>query len=289
MKVLNYMLLGSLLVASAVAPIWVYCRGQDAWRGKNTLLQQRILDAERLAVENSLLSNIVAKERSPRAISQADLSELLRLRNEIGQLRSMLGETNRLDREIAQLRRGLKDLEAEKANNEDSPTARLDAQTELREARLEKLNQWLAQRPEETIPELRFLPADSWLKSAEWTRVTDEEYASWMSSQRSNAEMKFADMAFKALKRYAAANHGSFPTDLSQLDPYFEVPVEDIILQRYHIVPTKSLHLKFLQEAGGDWVITQKAPVNRQYDMRITIGLKGSWSTIADGKWDDVR
>ena len=200
----------------------------------------------------------------------------------------MLGETNRLGRDIAQLRRGLDEVEVEMANTADSPTALLDAQRELRQARLEKLNQWLAQRPEETIPELRFLPEDSWLKSAEWTRVTDEEYASWMSSQRSNAEMKFSNIAFKALKRYAAANNGGFPTDLSQLNPYFEIPVEDTILQRYHIVPTKNLPLKFLQEAGGDWVITQKVPVNRQWDSRIAIGLKGSWSTLVDGKWDDV-
>ena len=65
MKVLKYKWLSLLLVAAAVAPAWIYNRGQDAWRDKNALLQQRVLDGERLAVENGLLSNIVAKKRSP--------------------------------------------------------------------------------------------------------------------------------------------------------------------------------------------------------------------------------
>ena len=100
--------------------------------------------------------------------------------------------------------------------------------------------------------------------------------------------MKFANSAFKALKRYAAANNGDFPADLSKLKPYFESPIADAILERYHIVPAKSLPLTFLQETGRDWVVTQKVPVNRMYDSRMAISATDNRMTIAEGRWADV-
>ena len=180
MKALKFLLVGLFFTAAVVAPLVTHLRGETARRARNALLRQQALDAERLAVENGLFSNIVARARTPQSLSGTQLSELLRLRNEVTQLRSMLNETNRLGREIVQLRDGLDALQAEKENSEDSATALLDAQRELRTARLAKLREWVADRPSEMIPELQFLSEESWMKSSEWTRVTDEEYASWM-------------------------------------------------------------------------------------------------------------
>lgn len=288
MKALKLIIAGALLAAVVTVPFWIQRRAHDELRARNELLRKQALDSERLAVENVLLSNILAKARTSQNLSDAQLSELLRLRNEVSQLRSLLRQTNLLAGEIRQMRDGLREIASENDGVKDSPTALLEDHTELQRARLEKLEQWLAGRPEEMIPELRFLSEGSWLKSAEWTRVTDEEYRSWISAQRSNAEMKFAGIAFKALKEYARDNNGGFPTDLSQLTPYFETPIEDAVLQRYEIVPAKSL-IKFLAEASGDRVITQKAPVNKQFDTRVAISATGMRVTLAEGRWDPVR
>jgi len=277
-----------LFLAAVVAPTLVHLRAKAAWRAKDALLQKGVLGVTRLNVENSFLSGIVTRARGPQTLSQAQLSELLRLRSEVGQLASTLNQTNLLEREIAQLRDGIQDLRSEKETSEDAPTALFGAQTELRAARLAKLRQWLTNRPKEIIPELQLLSENSWQKSAEWTRVTDEEYASWMSAQRGNAELGFSAMAFKALKEYAAANNGNFPKDLSELKPYFETPAEESMLERYHVVPAKSLPLESLQRAGQNWVITQKAPVNRKYDTRIIVDLKAHGGTLEEGRWDDV-
>ena len=101
--------------------------------------------------------------------------------------------------------------------------------------------------------------------------------------------MKFAQMTHQALKQYAEANDGRFPSELSQLTPYYQAAVDDAILQRYTIVPAKGLTFLDGDWKGGEWVVTQRAPVNRKYDGRVAIGL-GDWcSTVRDGRWDSVR
>ena len=72
------------------------------------------------------------------------------------------------------------------------------------------------------------------------------------------------------------------------MKPYFVSPIDDAILQRYDIVPTSSL-TKFLAEVGGDWVITQKAPVNKKFDGRVAIGLTGIRGGGGEGRWDPVQ
>jgi len=105
-----------------------------------------------------------------------------------------------------------------------------------------------------------------------------------MSAQRGNASARFGGLAYKALKAYAKANDGQFPTELEQLLPFFEAPIEDAILQRYTIVPAKSL-IENLAAADDNWVITQKAPINDKRDSRMAVGLKSSTATLEAGRW----
>jgi hypothetical protein len=105
---------------------------------------------------------------------------------------------------------------------------------------------------------------------------------------RADGEQKFVPILFKAVKEYAKANNNQFPSDLSQLRPYFEKPIDDAILDRYEIVPARSL-VPFLAETGGDWLITQKVPVNRQLDGREAIGITSYRGTVGEGRWDPVQ
>ncbi len=225
--ILRKLLIGLVLAALVGTPVWLQHRARAAESSKAALLQGRILEAQRFAVDNGLLSNIVAKARGSQSLSAAQLSELLRLRNEVWQLLATLNETNRLAHEIGQLRAGIKDLSAEKETNEDSPTALLDtSQKELRMARVARLRKWLTGHPNQKIPELRFLSEADWMRSARRTPVTDEEYDSWMSILRDGAEDGFSQAAFNALKAYETANSGAFPTGMSELKPYFTPPLK---------------------------------------------------------------
>ena len=236
-----------------------------------------------LFAENKRLSNIITEAKSSQSLSGAEDVELARLRNEIGQRQDTMKEAERLQRETRRIRAGLQELPKEKEN--DNPTALLADEMAVRVARVKELKQWLEATPVEKTPELQFLSEQSWIRSADRQRLTDEEFRGWMSSQRGNAEARFSSMAFKALKQYAQANIGAFPTDVSQLRPFFESPIDDAILQRYEIVPAKSL-IKFLAEAGGDWVITQRAPINKQHDSRIAVSITDRRGTVEEGRWD---
>ena len=66
----------------------------------------------------------------------------------------------------------------------------------------------------------------------------------------------------------------SFPPTSPRLKPYFDSPIYDGILERYTILPASSLVSEL--RPGGDWVITQKAPVNEEQDWRTATSLTGT-------------
>src|SRR5262249_45012351 len=146
-----------------------------------------------------------------------------------------------LRREIVRLRDHLQGTPKEKESDEYNPTALLADQVELRQARVARLKQWLEQRPEEQIPELQFLSQADWIRQENQEPVTEEEHRVHISALRANAEMRFTQMTFDAVKKYAQAHDGQFPSDLSQLKPYFESSIDEAILQRYMIVPANTL------------------------------------------------
>jgi len=270
----------ALLVAIAL-PLCVHQSSEGRLKQRQLELTAETRQAAALAQENGSLKGIPRESANKLSVEEA--TELAKLRNEISQYRNQLKETNRLTREIARLRRALENpaLETEPFN----PTALLADEMPLRLQRVKQLKQWLEENPVEKIPELALLPEDSWVKSADRQRVTDEDMQSWMVSNRANAQFKFGRIAFKALNEYAAANSNEFPADLSELLPYLKGPADSAMLDRYEIVPASSLP-KSLREAGNDWVITPKAPVNEQYDARVAIGLAGYRATFDEGRWN---
>jgi len=76
-------------------------------------------------------------------------------------------------------------------------------------------------------------------------------------------------MLQKALRGYMKANHEQFPTDLSQLRPYFALPLDEAVLQRWQIAPAAIVQNYGL---GGDMVITQKTAVDEVFDQRHAAG-----------------
>jgi hypothetical protein len=276
MRAFKSSVLGVIVAAAVAVPWWVHHRAAAAVHAQNDWLRRQAdLLAQTLAA-NQQLSNEIARARSLQPLSDAELTELLKLRNEVGQLKWTLKGINQYQRELAWARKGLENLAQEKERGGGVATTLFadGMEQELRRGRVAQLKQWLQEAPAgEVIPELKFVPEEQWLRTADWPRATYEEYENWMSTLRGDGEMTFATMAFNAVKEYARANNNQFPTDLSRLKPYFATPIEDSILRRYHIVPASSLNERVAGGLGSDWVITQKAPVNRR-DRRVAIGLE---------------
>ena len=97
---------------------------------------------------------------------------------------------------------------------------------------------------------------------------TDDDYRWDLHNLFGVVEDKFGNMAMKTLQKYIKANNEQFPTDVSQLQPYFDSPVDDAILQRYEIVTANTIPKA--KEMSVSWLIIQKARMdeNDKNDQR---------------------
>jgi len=217
-----------------------------------TLQQQQMPLAEQireLQRARDEAANRLAMSQQENAQLKQNTAELLKLRGEMTRLKAA----------------------AVQPDNDSTKTA---AQSWL--SRVGQLKQRLAQDPTAKIPELRFVTEQDWLNAARGELHTEADYRRALSTLRSAGESQVASMLEKGLTGYMRDNSGQMPTDLAQLEPYFDSPVEDAILQRWEIAPAatvKSLGM------GGDVIITQKAPVDDVFDTRYGIGPTGSGTT----------
>jgi len=146
--------------------------------------------------------------------------------------------------------------------------------------RAAELNQYLGQMPDKRIPELQFLTENDWLAAArEASLDSDADVRKALSKLRSLAKNTFGLQLCHALDQYLHANGSRLPDDPAQLKPFFKEPVDDSVLQRY-----KMLHTGYVTNLppGTEWVISEKAPVDRDYDSHLYVGPHGRtsiWST----------
>ncbi|HYV28316.1 MAG TPA: sigma-70 family RNA polymerase sigma factor, partial [Candidatus Eisenbacteria bacterium] len=236
MTKLQFGIISAIVVASVVAPLVIHHQAQAKLREQDEALRQRADRLARLQTDNEGLSNLLAQANSARPLSNDQFRELLRLRGEVGRLRTDV-------QELAQLRTS-------------APMSRDDvlaSKEKLWSARANQLKQWLEEHPSEKIPELQFLTDRDWVHFIDSPFENEDDYRQTMRIVRVNAEQPFRSMLERALRRYAKENVGQFPTDLSQLKPYFKSPIDDAILQRYEILPTSQLVSEL--RPGGDWAI----------------------------------
>ncbi len=169
-------------------------------------------------------------------------------------------------------------------------------------ARIARLRQSFDQMPDQRIPEMDFLTDKDWAAATRDAELsTDEGRRKAMCALRSAAKNNFLGAVREALNKYLAAANGGdlprlpaemaefinahegvLPTELAQLKPYFDVPVNDAALQRYQFVPTGKLH-----DNVSDILVREVAPpVDMEYDTRHDMGLHSggvsSVNTIAE-------
>ncbi len=260
MTTLQKTIIGATLAAAVGSGIYETRQASRLREQVQTLQQQQAALTDRipqLQRERDEAKSRLALLAEANESGNRNPAELLKLRGEVGVLR-------RDSQELAQLK-------AASSTNDA-------ADTELRAwyDRVRQLRQRLAENPSWRIPELRLLSEQDWLDVARKTRKPetqpDPEFRIAVSWLRSRAERTFAPMAQEALKKYAAANNGDFPTDLAQLKPYFEGAVDDAILQRYTIAPRETAPFKNWTRLGkGNWVVTQRALADEKYDRPLAI------------------
>jgi RNA polymerase sigma factor (sigma-70 family) len=188
-----------------------------------------------------------------------ELQQMTRERDEAsGKLAALRDDHERL-------RKDLQRLAQVKAAGTGDPTE-LAAKSWL--SRVNALRQRLENLPGAKIPELQFLNENDWLEIANTKLETEADYRRTLAEIRKRAEGYFVKRLQPGLKAYMLANNGQWPPDLAQLRPYFNPPVDDTILERWEIVSKDAFPGR---EFAGDWVITEKAPVDEAFDHRWTI------------------
>jgi hypothetical protein len=212
--------------------------------------------------------------RGQQASSTHQIERLQRERDELSNRAAFLAdESASLKDDAAQLSR-LREEVAQSNASVQGDAAQSAAKSWLE--RVTDLKQRLEETPDAKIPELQFVTEQDWLDAAKRELKTEADYRRALSAIRGAGEGKVAAKLQKALAAYMRGSNGQFPTDLSQLQPFFDSPMDDAILQRWEIVPAKTVENV---KMGGDVSITQTAPVDDVFDWRIVIGPNGWGST----------
>ncbi len=181
-------------------------------------------------------------------ISRRD-DQIAELQQQVDQWR---GETRRLQAERDKLTSRLADAQRESeavrtrlAGKEDAlPTGDPVVDSELKaiSARVNTLKAQLTQHPEQQIPELRFLTVQDWMDAvAKHNLDTDDDVREALAELRGHAKANFTEPVSGALWKYTQANDGKLPSDIMQLMPFFDPPVEPELLQRYGIMNTGNI------------------------------------------------
>jgi len=138
--------------------------------------------------------------------------------------------------------------------------------------KINKLKQRLAQSPDAKIPELQYLKENDWLSAASGKLETEADYRQALADLRHAGENQLVIKIQSALQKYTE-DKNEFPTDLAQLQTYFDPPIDPSLLDRWQIVAAKKSGL------GGDFQITEKTTPDEMFDYRFTIGPRGFGST----------
>jgi RNA polymerase sigma factor (sigma-70 family) len=263
MSTLQKVILGGALAATLGTGLFE-ARQAAQLRSENEALAQQQEPLRRqiqalqsqLAAATNRLAELLAE--NPASRPPATQTELLKLRAEVARLRQ----------------------------NDTKPPGS-DTRSTIAKSWLERenqLRQLVKLHPDKAIPEFSLLSEEDWMSAARDAQFsTDTEVRHTLANLRRAGEGAFATLAHTAVAKYSAANDGRFPTSLSDLAPYFEQPVDAAILDRWQILPQSALPN---QHMGGDFVITEKGPVDADLDNRYAIGSGGYGSAGGANLWD---
>jgi len=230
-------------------------RSESESRSLRQQLETMNQQVQQLAQERDEASNTLAA-------AQHQIEEL---RRDAAELPTLRGQVARLQGEARQL------AEVQAARAQVGQNPQMEAALASWAARATELWQTLEQAPEKMIPEVQLCDGYDWLDAAKNTPLhTDAEVRQALGRLRQLGKEKFGALMEGALKQFIQANNGQLPTDTLQLKAFCDTPVDDSIFARY-----KLLHTGKLSDLppGTTWLMTEKAPVDQDYDSLIKIGV----------------
>ena len=104
MTKVKFGIISVIAVAGVAAPLAIQNQSQNRLREENEALRRQAGQLAQMAAENERLSNLVVQATGTGSLSQAQISELLRLRGEVGRLRREGKELETLKMENQQFR-----------------------------------------------------------------------------------------------------------------------------------------------------------------------------------------
>ena len=141
-----------------------------------------------------------------------------------------------------------------------------------------QLKQRLEEKPAWKIPELQFISDKDWAEGA-WDidLSTDDGVRDALSRVRETAINKFLNEMMKAaMKKYLTAHGNTLPDSLTQLEPYFDVPVTDDMLARYKLV-------QIGQVDNRATLVRLLVNVDDDYDSNHTMSINGATGARFNG------
>jgi len=246
------------------------CEQNQTLRQQQAPLGSQIqqLHSERDDATNRM-AGLLAENAQLKSSSNED--ELLKLRGEVTQLRAD-------SEQLAQLKTA-------SIRQEPLPT---DAAANILLDRVARLRQRLDQLPNESIPELQFLTLENWLHAAELSDLkADDDFLKAFSDLRSSAKYTLGKMMRLALFRYARSNEGMLPTNILELQSYFDPPASASVLRRYELLNYGNIQYTINSDGtlsapatmisqvtrGEKPLILEKAPVDKKFDTRLEVGM----------------
>ena len=263
----------ALVVVGVATPLLIQHQAQASLREQNhSLRQQQEELAQQLApltAENLRLSNLLAKANGSSALQDNRSGELLKLRAE-----------------VARLRQGLRESAQFKTTSSPSDDPGMETSLKTWATRVSQLKQRLEQMPDKKIPELQLVTDKDWFDAVKSVKKleTDDDFREAFSDLRRNVKNEFARMLQQALRGYAKANADELPSDLSQLKPYFDKPVDDAMLARYSLLKTGKV------SDVSDYLVAETAPpVDDEYDSVHKISINGLNTSSVNRTEDAVK
>lgn len=193
------------------------------------------------------------------------------------------------DRAAALLAKMHKDLESERdrVKKEDAVDSELDEWL----GRVNQLKAYLGRRPEKNIPEMRFLASSDWLSVTLNNKLhTDAKVRLALTDLRRIAKAKpeMLQNLPNAFRAYSKDHNGQSATEVAQLRPYLNPPLDDDILQRYEFIPVSASFWPDMPATHGtdQRVLHEKGTVDEDFDVLAEYSAGGANLRIVSSNLD---
>ena len=165
-------------------------------------------------------------------------------------------------------------IDARLATATAAPPADVALETQMQAwlARVDRLREKFRVQPNLATPELRLLTDQQWLEVASASKLeTADDMRRAMSALRRDAANPVVGKLTPALTAYIAAHDGMLPNEVSELAPFFHLPIDAETLGNFEMARTGKA--ADASANSRDFVLASK-PVDVEYDTLWRVGLQ---------------